>query len=165
MSAIYCTLSDLEAALPTQRLIEITNDDDPSSTGSVVESVVNAAIAGAGDLIDAYIGKRYPLPLPSVPEILKRLAVDLAIATLFARARDVSGMPEGIAGKRKEALRVLELIMRGEISLGLATTDAAPAPVGPMTSGQRALFPDHRLSRMDADLHWGGRGPDWERVP
>lgn len=155
MSAIYCTLVDLEAALPVRRLVELTNDDDPTSTGSVVETVVDAAIARAGDLIDTYIGKRYPLPLPSVPEILRRLAVDLAIAALFARVRDVDGMPDGIAANRKEALRVLELIMRGDISLGMATTDPAPTPVGPKVSAPRPLFPGRRLERMDADLRPG----------
>jgi phage gp36-like protein len=151
VSTAYCTLADLEAAVTTRRLIEATNDDDPTATGSIDQGKVDAAIAAAGDLIDGYLGKRYPLPLPSIPTLVTRLAVDLAVRNLFARVQD-GEMSQGVRDRGKESVRTLELIMRGEISLGLPVTAAAPMPVGPMINQQRQLFSERRLDRMDDDI-------------
>lgn len=149
MSQVYCILADLEAAATRRRLSEAT-DGDPS-TDEVVESVVATAIAAAGALIDGYLGKRYPLPLPMVPDLIRRLAVDITLHGLFARVQD-GAMSEGIRDRNKEALRVLDLIRRGEISLGLPTTDPAPAPIAPICNTRRSLFGQGRMARMDCDM-------------
>lgn len=151
MSSVYCTLSDLEAAVTKRRLIEATNDDNPTATGEIDQTKVDAAIARAGDLIDGYLGKRYSLPLPSVPSLVSRLAVDITVHNLFARVQD-GEMSQGVRDREKEAIRVLELIMRGEISLGLPTTASAPAPIVPVAAPQRRMFPERRLEEMDADI-------------
>ena len=149
MSQVYCTLADLEAAATRRRLSEAT-DGDPS-TDEVVETVVEAAIAAAGALIDGYLGKRYPLPLPMVPDLIRRLAVDITLHGLFARVQD-GEMSEGIRDRNKEALRVLDLIRRGEISLGIPTTEAAPAPIAPLCNARRSLFGERRMERMDREM-------------
>lgn len=149
MSQAYCTLADLEAAATRRRLSEATDGD--ASTDEVVVAVVDPAIAAAGALIDGYLGKRYPLPLPMVPELIRRLAVDITLHGLFARVQD-GEMSEGIRDRNKEALRVLDLIRQGEISLGLPANDPAPAPIGPVSNARPRLFGQGRLERMDYDM-------------
>jgi len=56
---VYCILDDLLSAVTKRRLVEATNEDDPSISGEIDTSKVDAAIAAAGDLIDGYVGKRY----------------------------------------------------------------------------------------------------------
>lgn len=148
-TATYCTLSDLEDAVTHRRLVETTNDEDPTATGEVVTSKVDAAIAAAGDMIDGFVGKRHPLPLPTVPEILRRVAVDLSLYYLFSRVRDLSDT-DSILRRKKDAEKLLERIRDGEVSLGISAAAVAPNPVGPVVASGRPLFSSHRMERMDA---------------
>ena len=78
----YCTQSDIEKQLPSERLITLTDDDgdDIPDTG-----VIDEAIADADEEIDSYLAARYTVPVSPVPGIVKKLSVDIAIWNLYAR--------------------------------------------------------------------------------
>ncbi len=77
----YCTQADLLKFIAPAALAELTTE-----VGDVPDAdVVAEAIARADAEIDAYLGKRYTLPLAEVPARVRSLSVDLAIYHLFTR--------------------------------------------------------------------------------
>lgn len=146
----YCTMDDLRAHLPERRLIEVSDDAHPNSSGEVQTSVVDAAIASAGALIDSYVGQRYPLPLPMVPDVLRRIATNLAVCDLYDRVTEMQ-TTEGMRDRRKEATRLLELILDGKISLGLPTTDAPAKSLFVSVSVRKPEFSAERLDKLTSE--------------
>lgn len=111
----YATLDDLTARFGE---LEITQLTDAASPGLIDEAVVARALADAGAIIDGHLGGRYPLPLATVPPMLTNVACDLARARLY---KDV--LPDAVEARRAEAMRYLELLGKGQITLG-----ASPEP-------------------------------------
>lgn len=138
---MYCTLEDIKGHVPDRRLIELTDDLNPNDEGSIVEEVVGKAISEACTLIDAYIGKRYSLPLPSVPPVLRMIAVDLTIYNLYERLTEMN-ITDGMKLRYNNAVALLKQIASGDLPLGL------PEPEGPtqgfsvssMVAGGPAIF-------------------------
>jgi phage gp36-like protein len=86
----YCTLEDIRGHVPEARLVEITDDTNPNATGTVNVAIVEKAIAESSDIIDAYIGKRFKLPLPGIPSVLRTICVDLSIYNLYERVTELN---------------------------------------------------------------------------
>ncbi len=84
---------------------------------------IDDAIAYAGQLIDGYLRGRYTVPLQPVPELVKRLAVDLAVFHLYSRRFELD-MPQTMVDRRKEIIRLLEQIQQGKVLLGIETADS-----------------------------------------
>ena len=80
----YATQADILDQLDEDILIQLTDDAD---TGDVVDDVVTRAIADADAEIDGYCGKRYSVPFDTVPPIIRKFAVDIAIYTSTRGAR------------------------------------------------------------------------------
>jgi phage gp36-like protein len=107
---MYCTLDDLLALITETELAQLTTEsgDTPDS------EVVSEAIARGEAEIDAYLGKRYSLPLAAVPPRVKGLAVDIAIYHLFTR-RNIG---EGVRRQRYEdALKFLRDVADGRAEI------------------------------------------------
>lgn len=122
----YCTLDDLKKLLPEAVLIRLTDDE---TAGAVNESRGTEAIDSAAEEIDAYIGGRVKLPITgTIPPILGKLNVDLAIYNLYSRVKET--IPETRAQRRKDAIRFLEKVSEGKISLGLQPPPDPPAEGG-----------------------------------
>jgi phage gp36-like protein len=81
------------------------------------------ALADAAAEIDVYVGAQYTLPLPSVPEVLKRICCDVARYRLWE-----DKAPDEIRKRYEDAIRLLDRIAKGTASLGFS--DPAPAPAG-----------------------------------
>jgi phage gp36-like protein len=109
----YCTQSDILEQLDESELIQLTDDDD---LGVVDVSVVTRAIADADAEIDGYCGTRYTVPFATVPDIIRKFSVDVAIYNLYARRR---GAPEDRKQRYDAALRFLRDIAKGVASLGV----------------------------------------------
>jgi len=112
----YCIQDDILNQLEESALIELTDDEN---TGAVVEAVVARAIADADATIDAYCQGRYSVPLSPVPEKIRQVSVDIAIYNLYSRRGDV--IPEVRKDRNREAVRFLEKVADGKITLGAAT--------------------------------------------
>lgn len=123
----YCTQSDLLEQISEDELIQLTDD---AGTGSVDTTVVDRAIADADAEIDAYAGARYDTPFATTPDIIRKISVDISVYNLFARRR---GAPEDRKERYKNALRFLENLSKGLVSLGVSTP-AASEDAGPEAS-------------------------------
>lgn len=115
----YCALDDIKLMIPEDNLIQLTDD---SGSGIVDTDVVSQAIAYADELIDGYLRGRYTLPLTSTPNLIKKLSIDIAVYHIYSRRFEVA-MPEGMESRYKNALKLLEQIQKGAITLGSEATE------------------------------------------
>ena len=118
---MYCDLDDLKNAVPEEVIIQLTDDDD---TGSVDTDKTDSAMNDAAELIDGYLRGRYTLPLAPTPEIVKRLSVDISIYYLYQRRLDLT-MPESLENRYKNSIKLLEQIMKGQVTFAQTGDDIA----------------------------------------
>jgi len=109
----YCTLEDIKKLLPEEIIIQLTDDENQ---GVVNQARVDEAIAQADAEIDSYCGSKYSVPFSTVPDIVKKISVDIAIYNLYSRK--VEEIPATRAERYKNAIRQLEGIAKGIISIG-----------------------------------------------
>lgn len=117
---MYSTLTDIKKLIPEEVVIQLTDDEN---TGAVNQTRVDEAIAQADAEIDSYCGGKYSVPFATVPDIVKKISVDIAIYNLYSRR--VEEMPETRSDRYKNAIRQLEGIAKGNISIGEATEPTA----------------------------------------
>ena len=118
---MYSTLDDLRKLVPEEVLVQLTDDE---YLGTVNQARVDEAIAQADAEVDSYCGGRYSVPFSTVPEIAKKLSVDIAVYNLYSRT--VMEMPAVRAERYRNAIRQLEAISKGIISLGVDPLPSAP---------------------------------------
>lgn len=116
---MYSTLDDIKKLLPEETIIQLTDD---GNLGEVYQGHVDEAIAQADAEINSYCGTKYSVPFATVPDIVKKISVDIAIYNLYSRR--VEEIPETRADRYKNAIKQLEGIAKGLISIG---EDPAPA--------------------------------------
>ncbi len=119
---MYCTLENIRGHIPESRLIEITDDINPNPTGEVDVSVVDKMIVESSRLIDSYIGKRFKMPLPSVPDVLTMICVDLVIYNLYERVTEMN-ITEGMKLRYNNAIALLKRLAEGDADLGIEIND------------------------------------------
>lgn len=118
----YAALSDILAIMSEAELIRVTDDE---GAGSVDEDLVAAACGRASAKIDGYVGRRHDVPLSPVPDIITAYCADLAVYDLYSRSQ--GGTPEDRRERHKDAIRFLERVAAGTISLGASDPDGTPA--------------------------------------
>lgn len=109
----YSIQTDLEEQISQMELIELTDD---AGSSSVDTSALARAIADADAEIDAYCSGRYTTPFVSVPAMIRKLSVDIAIYNLFSR-RSLK-IPEDRKMRYDNAIRFLRDISKGTSTLG-----------------------------------------------
>lgn len=100
------------------------NDQDAVLAALDGAPAIERALADADADIDAYLAGRYALPLATLPPMLERVACDLARYRLYDQKAT-----EEVRARYEDAVRVLEQIARGAVTLGLPAANA-PAPEG-----------------------------------
>lgn len=125
----YATLDDLIARFGELELIQLS---DAATPGLIDDAVVARALADADAIVDGHLGGRYALPLAAVPPMLVNVACDLARARLY---KDV--LPEAVESRRAEAMRYLELLGKGAITLGASPEPASQRDVRLATPAPR----------------------------
>ena len=117
----YATKQDMIDRFGERELQRLT---DRAATGSIVDDVLDRALADADAAIDAYIGARYALPLASVPPVLVGTACDIA------RYRLQENNPSEVATDRHaQAMRFLMALSRGDAKLDVGGAEP-PASAG-----------------------------------
>lgn len=131
----YCIQSDLLEQIDEDKLIQLTDDAD---AGTVDADVVTRAIADADAEIDSYCGSRYDVPFTTVPAIIRKTSVDIAIYNLYARRK---GPPDDRQKRYDNAVRFLRDVSRGLVSLGAdaPSTDDDSGPETTTTKSDRAF--------------------------
>jgi phage gp36-like protein len=109
----YCDLENIQKALPMDVLMRLTDDED---RGAIDEEKVDEAIEAGAEEINTYLGSLYDLPLSSIPAILEKLNIDIAIYNLYARITE--SVPETRQKRYENAIRFLEKVAKGELTLG-----------------------------------------------
>lgn len=141
----YIDRAKMIAEFGEKELTELTDRD--GSAGAIVDPVLVQAMTNAEAEIDSYIGNRYPLPLPTVPEVIRSFACDMARYRLYdARAT------EEVTKRYERAVSWLRDVSKGVVSLGLLVTDTAPTDQATIVSARSQVFTDDVFSKM---------GPKW----
>lgn len=99
---------------------------DRDHIGAIDDQVLDGGLAEADAEINPYLQPKYMLPLPVVPRIIVGMACDIARYRLCGGA--VTETDE-IRNRYKDAIKFLERVSRGEISLGLDAANHAAQPV------------------------------------
>lgn len=151
---MYCTNQDLADQASEQTLIHMTDDEALSpetlaEAGPEILSRLEKSIRDATDEINGYCQARYPVPFNPVPGIIRKLTVDIALYNLFSRrGYDEDSADKSIVDRYKAAIKTLENIAKGLVTLG---TTNAPAPqaseVTAFSSNQR-IFSRQKLHGM-----------------
>ncbi|MBL8500026.1 MAG: DUF1320 domain-containing protein [Nitrosomonas sp.] len=116
----YATQQNMIDRFGEDELIEIT---DRGGLGVIDSTAVNKALNDADAQINGYLAGRYTLPLATpVPEILERLACDIARYSLYE-----SKPPEIVDIRYRDALDQLRDVSKGRAELGLSDTSNKPA--------------------------------------
>jgi phage gp36-like protein len=135
----YAVQADLVERFGEQEIIQLT---DRKGIGVIDEDVLARSLQDADAEIDGYIGGRVTLPLTSVPKILVGYACDIARYKLYA-----DDPTENVRNRYKDAIRFLELVGQGKLSLGV-TTDNEPVVTagGVKSSSPCPVFNDRTLA-------------------
>lgn len=141
----YCSLDDLQLAIPPQTLIWLSNDDESATT--VNAGVVEQAVAQAEELIDGFLRGRYNLPLSPVPTIVKDMTVNLARHWLYARRPEGNELPDAVVRTHKSAMSLLETIRDGKLTIGQPTGEALAEPGEVKVRARRRIFGQDTLDR------------------
>ena len=105
----YCTEQDLIDRFGESEIVELT---DRQRTGLQDSSVIDKAIADAAARIDASVGRRYRVPLTTVPEVINGVACDIARYLLHDEQA-----PEQVATRYRAAIELLNRIADGRAVL------------------------------------------------
>jgi phage gp36-like protein len=133
----YSTITDIKKLLPEESVIQLTDDEN---LGVVNQTRLDESIAQADAEIDSYCGSRYTVPFAVVPDIVKKLSVDIAIYNLYSRR--VEEIPETRASRYRNAIRQLEGIAKGIISIGETAIAEEGGPESNKTDDDRIFTRD-----------------------
>ncbi|MBF0546224.1 MAG: DUF1320 domain-containing protein [Candidatus Riflebacteria bacterium] len=137
----YCVKQDMIDRFGTTELAELT-----ANSTTIDDTVLARAMSGAEAEINGYLLAKYSLPLASPPDILKELNCDIARYKLYRKVP----APERIKDTYDEAVKTLEKISKGVISLGITSAQTPVAPVGgPQIENTDRVFDRAGLSGWD----------------
>jgi len=136
----YCTLEDIETQISTTVLIQLTNDTGTQTT--IDSSVVDEALLYSSTLIDGYLRGRYELPLNTPFPLLRIVAMDLSIYRLYTRRIQIE-TPEPVVDAYKNAIKTLEQLQKGVISLQTETNNEVQ------------VSPEYRTNKTKQDRMFG----------
>jgi phage gp36-like protein len=133
----YIVEADLSARASPAQLIQLTDDE---KTGVADSTRILALLVSAEAEVNSYLATRYPVPLSPVPDLVKELALDVAVYKLFARRQRVTA---DVRQTYEDALKKLEQIAKGVLTLGV---DPPPASSTLASQGE-VLTADRDFSR------------------
>jgi len=111
----YATPQDIINRYPNRDLVQLTNEDPTVTT--INTTSLQQALDDASAEIDGYLSGRFALPLTDVPEVLSRLACDIAIYRLQS-LRPIHDLADA-RRRYDDAIAMLTRVANGEMSLGV----------------------------------------------
>lgn len=142
---MYATRADIEAIYGAgflQTLVAVDLD---------LDAAVTRACEASSAEIDAYLGRRYALPLAAIPDIVRTWCIDIACWRLAAT---IASMSEEVRKRAERALAILKDVASGRADVPglesalLSGTSGAEVSVG---DADGAAFSSRRR-------RWGGVG-------
>lgn len=121
---------------------ELRQIADRDKDGFPDPEVIAAALVDADNTINGYVGVKYKLPLPSVPQNVVTWAVSIARYYLHR-----NGAPKKVVDDYDHAMSALKDVARGLNALAIAEGEAAPdsASGKVMASHPPKVFTRHKL--------------------
>jgi len=116
----YSTQTDLEDRVSAAELVQLTDD---AAIGQIDASVISRAITDADAEIDGYCGTRYAVPFATVPAIVRKWSVSIAVYNLFTRRRRED---DAVIRDYDNTVRQLQAVSAGKLSLGADDPDGNP---------------------------------------
>lgn len=135
----YCTLTDMEKLIPSNILINLSND----STGAtaVDTDVIAEMIDQADREIDSFLAIVMEVPVDPVPPLITNISAVIAIWDLHARKYFNNEMWKY---KYEEVKKLLVKIAEGKLSIGSPEEGvASSSPGSSTTSSRRQKFNRH----------------------
>jgi phage gp36-like protein len=113
---------------------------DEQAAAAAALAKVERALGDAEQTIDTYLGGRYQLPLSQTPDVLERIACQIARFVLFDDAA-----PDQVKALYQDSIRFLEHVAAGKVQLGLASdgSTAQPSAGAEMVSGALVFARDN----------------------
>lgn len=129
----YATQQHMVDRFGDTELVQLT---DRTNAGYIGTAVLNQAIADADTEINGYLAGRYALPLTSTPPVLITYACDIARYRLYDDRAS-----EQVTKRYNDALKFLQMVAKGDISLGLDTSGTPPpSSGGPTVEAAERVF-------------------------
>lgn len=134
----YTSPQALIDAFGEREIVELTDREEPRA--NVVDTdVAQRACDRAAVEVDAALAGRYALPLATVPQLLRYIALDLAHFHLYAPTEP----PESVRAAYDAANRKLRDLATGVLSLGPDVTGAevaaTPTDLVELSAGQKVF--------------------------
>jgi phage gp36-like protein len=145
----YTADADLLTLMSQRTLTQLTSDDPLATEPDW--AVVGEARAYADAQVDARLRQRYALPLTQAPRELRDWALALARRWLYERRLDGAPLPEIVRDAALEALRALDAIRDGKLSLA-TTSNGQETPV-PDPGRLQVSAPTRLFDRDTLDLY------------
>jgi len=152
----YCTSTDIEARIPAQRIIQLTDDEHLAEArgtlaaaevaNSSITTRITGAIEDADTTVDSYIRKLYATPLTTTPNTIRKVSVDLAVFNLHGRRDGELDLPESVRMRHTEAIRMLKGINTGAIDVGIEAVPASSAKSVADADGATRVFTTDSLA-------------------
>ncbi len=141
----YATQEDMRVRFGQTELVQLT--DRAPTADQVDTDVMGRALLDADAEINMRLHSRYALPLENVPRVLVNIACDIARWRLMEdRATDQ------VTRRYEEALKLLDRIAQGKLSLGLEAGESRlKATGGPAVTGGARVFSRKRLADYAGD--------------
>lgn len=117
----YATRDAMTARFGEDELIELTDRDQ---VGEVNAELVATALEDASAEIDSYLAGRYSVPLAQAPRFLAGLCQDIARYRLCGSG---TRSTDEINDRYKNAIRFLEKVANGSVSIGPVAQASVPA--------------------------------------
>ncbi|MCP4248922.1 MAG: DUF1320 domain-containing protein [bacterium] len=141
----YITNTDIQTRLGNSAYVQLTDD---AGTGQANEAVVDEARLGAEGEVDAYLARRYAVPIdlvkhPELAGLLASIALDLAEYRLRLRRPPIAAEA---TSRSSNAVVWLRRVAAGEIELPAVTPVAISTLSG--AAGQ-AIGEERTLSREE----------------
>ncbi len=93
---------------------------DLDKDGVADDDVIEKALAGADQIINAYLSAQYTIPVTPTPGVVNTCAIDIAV---YRMALQRGGRTDEMRVRYEDALALLEKISKGTVGLGQLPTD------------------------------------------
>ena len=124
----YTTDADLYSLIAARTLTQLAADDPLAEEPEPL--ILAEARAYADAQVDARLRQRYPLPLASVPRELTDWSLALARHWLYSRRPEGQDLPPAVVDAYRDALKALDAVRDGKMSLAVASEDVPAASEG-----------------------------------
>lgn len=115
----YISIDELKSLVPDSVMRELSDD---IAGGEINFDLVQTVIVEACEEVDGYLRNRYSLPFENTPTLVKQCAKQIARYALYERRPEGFELPPAVVDGRKVAIKNLENIRDGKLSIGVPDT-------------------------------------------